>query len=283
MTAHKYFSIVFQWQLTDRHVAAMIAVSWLLPLLLTLMYATSIQIDMFIGLQVSNNYCMVALDHATKGGIIILVFIVGTLFILVFAHWHIIIKYRQWKKESEDEEDKMKKEGILIKKSIAIIGIFSITWSLYIVQIVYEIGTHKQVPAEYDIFWELVGVSAPILNLVILSIYDAKFKRNIMALPFVNFSTKRKDSSLATKDMPVDVLDRSPILKLPNLGGNQSNVSTVIIKQNHFLSSQVDTHRNQNNFLSSPLDKRNYHPFSPVLADTHMKGNFSPTEMKPSI
>lgn len=248
MTAHKYLSIVFQWQLTDRHVAAMIAVSWLLPLLLTLLYITSSQVDMFIGLQASNNYCMLALDYATKGVILILVFILGTIFILVFAHWHIIIKYRQWKKDSENEEDKTKKEGILIKKSIAIIGIFSITWSLYMIQIVYEIAAHKQVPAEYGIFWEIVGVSNPVLNLVILFIYDAKFKRNIMALPFVNFLRKSIDSPLATKQdavhtLPVAVQNGFPALKLANEG----NLSTVIIKQN--------------TFLSSPLDARNLNPF----------------------
>ena len=185
MTAHKYLSIVYRWQLTDRHVFVMISLCWLIPPFILLPLLVLDSSGTLFGVQANGVYCMIALHRPetlnVAATIVILTFVSSTIVMLVFGHWHIILKYRQWKRGKRGKEQ-LKKEKVLIKKSVAIASSFSITWSFYIFQMIYEIATHKQVPAEYDTFWVFLGVNLPVLNLVILYIYDAKFKKNIREL-----------------------------------------------------------------------------------------------------
>jgi hypothetical protein len=191
MTAHKYLSIVYQRQLTEHHVSWMIFVSWLLPFSIILGFVSADSSGTLQGLQASNNYCNVAMYRSeplnVAMSLIIFAFVFGTILMLVIAHIHIIWVYRRLTRSVESESpsvemEKLHKDGILIKKSMAIAGIFSVAWSVHIGQIIFEVTSRKQVPLEYDGFWEMVGASIPILNLVILFVYDAKFKRNINSL-----------------------------------------------------------------------------------------------------
>ena len=204
MTAHKYLSIVYKWQLTDRHVTGMLIVSWLTPLIILAWLPLADSTGTLLGLQASRIYCLIAYDRPETfnfvSAMLVLSFIISTLACLVLSHLHIIIKYRKWTNAGSESDDTMlaeamKKEAILLRKSIAIVGSFSITWSFYIYQMIYEIATHKQVPAEYDTFWVFLGVNRPILNLVILYIYDAKFNRNIFEL-FGGYCTSRGTTDL---------------------------------------------------------------------------------------
>ena len=194
MTAHKYFSIVSRWQLNDLHVSGMITASWMVPFFIALAFVLADSSGTLLGLQSSKNYCLVAMERNDVSNIVaalvIFVFIFGTILWIVFAHAHIVIKYREWQKiiivsgslQSVDhvvDEETLRKEAILIRKSAAISGIFSCSWIFYCIQIIYEISTHRKVPREYDDFWISLAMIIPILNLVVLYVYDAKFKRNI--------------------------------------------------------------------------------------------------------
>ena len=182
MTAHKYFSIVFRWQFTETKVYWMIVAVWLLPIAAVIPFAILGASGTLLGLQPSYNYCFVAMEGKDTINIVatvfILVVIVGTIIFLIFAHSHILVQYKKWQKAKMDRE-RLRKEGVLIKKSLAISGIFSFAWSFFIWIILYELCTHTKVSAAFDVFWLMLGASIPVLNLIILYIYDAKFSQNI--------------------------------------------------------------------------------------------------------
>lgn len=187
MTLHKYLSIINQWQFTETHVYAMIAAAWFIPITLNVAFVVQDKAGTLQGIQSSMNYCVIAMDGTdslnTVGTIFILGFIIGTICFLVGTHVHIIRQYQMWK-QSHMRQDKQRlyKEGLLIKKSVAIAGIFSLAWSVFIFKGIYEAATHLQVPLWLDVGWEVVGTMLPMTNLVILYIYDAKFKQNLVEL-----------------------------------------------------------------------------------------------------
>ena len=199
MTAHKYLSIVYQWQLLDHHISGMILTSWILPFALVLPFGLSSSASEIYGIQASGNYCMNAMHSENVVNLIstalVMVFIIGTILFLVHAHIHIFVKYKQLTKAKRmvhndaDTKRAIKNESILIKKSVAIAGLFAFSWSFYLFQMMYELTTHTQVPPEYDVFWECLGTIIPMLNLLILYIYDAKFKQNILELFVLNTGT----------------------------------------------------------------------------------------------
>lgn len=201
MTAHKYLSIVYQWQLLDHHISGMILTSWILPFAIVLPFGLSSSASEIYGIQASGNYCMNAMHSENIVNLIstvlVMVFIIGTISFLVHAHIHIFVRYKQLTKAKRmvnnnacaDTDRAIKNESILIKKSLAIAGIFAFSWAFYVFLMMYELTTHTQVPPEYDVFWECLGTIIPMLNLVILYIYDAKFKQNIRALFVFNTGT----------------------------------------------------------------------------------------------
>ena len=241
MTAHKYLSIVYQWQLTERHVSAMILVSWLFPFLLLVGFSRTTSNSsnngiVFIGLVSTKHYCFSVLyvDDLVVfiGAIIILTFITGTIIMLVLAHAHILMKYREWKRTGRNVRDRLRKEGILIKKSMAIAGIFTLQWTFYIAYILYELASHKPVSLGYELFWEFLGVAIPILNLVILYVYDAKFKQNIITLrsyPRSVFEQTRKRLPIDGNNQMVEMVKVEQMRHDTKLDDRQEGKDTVLV------------------------------------------------------
>ena len=182
MTMHKYLTIVYQWDLTAKHVSGMIAACWFLPLSLAPLFL--IPNNTLAGLKASNVYCLIAMDSTEPFNVIMTIIILAnitlTLLIIIIAHAHIFMKYREWKKPGRNVQERLKKESILIKKSVAIAGLYTFQWAFYIYHILYELSTHRQVPPDYDTFWVFVAATLPMLNLLILYLYDAKFKHNVL-------------------------------------------------------------------------------------------------------
>lgn len=248
MTAHKYCSIVAQWQLNELHVSGMLVGSWLTPFVIILVLTLSDTYGTLFGLQASNNYCIIAFNRTELVNVVasslVLAFIFGTILMLMSAHVHIFIKYRKWKQSVKmkrgaqtsdqiDDEEVVRKEAILIKKSVVISGIFSCSWMFYVFLITYEMSTHQKVPREYDVFWEWLAMTIPILNLIALFIYDAKFKRNINDLikPTFNYLFKRfytsKSSQLVAIKKP-EIL--TPVVMLTKERNDKSTVKMDTFK-----------------------------------------------------
>lgn len=223
MTAHKYLSIVYQWQFTETKVYWMIVTAWLLPIAAVIPFFILDTSGTLHGLQPSYNYCFVAMDRTETINIIatvsILVVIVGTIIFLVFAHSHILVQYRKWHKAKMDRE-RLRKEGVLIKKSVAIAGIFSFAWSFFIWIMLYELSTHTKVSAVFDVFWLMLGVCIPVLNLIILYVYDAKFSQNIREFwRFIAGSAKKSVARAANK---------IPLLKKSQVANSPTNSAIVL-------------------------------------------------------
>ena len=74
----------------------------------------------------------------------------------------------------------VQKEKLLIHKSIAISGIFAFSWMFFVAKVIYEGSAKAQVHPVYEHIVEFMGdFGSPLLIIIILYIYDAKFKQNI--------------------------------------------------------------------------------------------------------
>ena len=86
------------------------------------------------------------------------------------------------KQRAHDEKRISDLEWKLIKKSIAIAGIFASTWVIYVLITFYELVTLRTIPLWIDYVWETVCTMTPILNCIILYTYDGKVRSNVREL-----------------------------------------------------------------------------------------------------
>ena len=194
----------------------MIALAWFFPcLVMLLMNVINGGDGTLSGLQVSKLWCFVAMSLPTARNMVaatlILAFIIGNIFILIFSHLAIIRAYAKWKKKTTqhltnappldivknktlrkghqknqpsllNDADRLRKEKLLVRKSIAISTLFASTYILFVCKALYEMISHQQVSFIFDSLVEFFGIIGPVVNVYILYVYDAKFKRNIRLL-----------------------------------------------------------------------------------------------------
>ena len=78
-------------------------------------------------------------------------------------------------------------EWRLIKKSVAIAGIFSGTWIFFCVKTGYEVVSGETSPEWLDYFWGVLATLNPVINCVILYTYDGKVRSNVRELLYVEW------------------------------------------------------------------------------------------------
>ena len=192
MTLHKYLSILHRIQLTQPRVLLLIAISWTGPALLIVGFCLISDVGSMINLQSSRTWCFVAMASENTqnmaAAILMFCFPFATICALIFGHYRILVAYRKWslsRNKSKDvvvDTEQATKEQRLIKKSVAISGLFSFTWAFMLVKMGYEFSTHKQINVVMDNLVEFMGLASPIINTFVLYTYDAKFKANIREL-----------------------------------------------------------------------------------------------------
>ena len=195
MTIHKYLSILHGIQFGEWHIYLAIFVSWIFPSLLVFtFYFTIGDTSTLVGVQASGDYCAIAMGSPKTANItaalLILVYILFTFFVLVFCHAQIVVTYHRLNQRKEKKElalrkmhiDNRQKEWKLILKSILISGSFIFVWIFYVILILYEVINQKAVDVRYDAFIQTIISLSPIINIIILYHYDAKFKLNIIDL-----------------------------------------------------------------------------------------------------
>lgn len=216
MTIHKYLSILHSVHFERYHVFAMIALAWFFPcLVMLLMNVINGGDGTLSGLQVSKTWCFVAMSLPAARNMVaaalIMAFIIGNILILIFSHLAIIRAYAKWKKKTTQhltnappldivkyqtlrkghqknqpsllyDADRLRKEKLLVRKSIAISSLFASTYILFVCKALYEVILHQQVSFFFDSLVEIFAIIGPVVNVYILYVYDAKFKRNIRKL-----------------------------------------------------------------------------------------------------
>ena len=201
MTAHKYFIIIHRMQFSEISILCSLLLVWMISFLISIIYyaIAGPAIDSLYALQSNKMWCFMDMSGRDSinvtGTILIILVIVATIFTLIAAHFSIIQKYRTLITESRKRKrigkrtlkGKQENEWKLVKKSIAISSLFSIVYVFFLVKAVYEVLSHNQVSPEFENVVLYAILLGPISNVIILYIYDAKFKQNIQQV-FNSFS-----------------------------------------------------------------------------------------------
>ena len=214
MTFHRYMIVIHSYYLNQKQVYATIASIWLGMMLCIGLFAASQTQDIAIGLQASKLYCYLAMDSTETHNIISSSFVIfvllATMLFLVFAYYSIVKRYIDMKamaaKKKKEESGKSplrnmehlpvaghakdvsilnrlgENEIKLIKKAIAISGTFCAIWAFFVGKAIFEMVYHQEVSSSYDVFTVILYAANPIINGIILYLYDAKCRKNINEL-----------------------------------------------------------------------------------------------------
>lgn len=270
MTFHRYMIVIHSYHLSQKKVYAIIGSIWLGMALSIGLFAASQSQDTAIGLQASKLYCYLAMDSTETHNIISSSFVIFVLLVtmlfLVFAYYSIVKRYIDMKamaaKKKNGESGKSPIQKIaeppadgraneitiinrlgeneikVIKKAIAISGSFSAVWTFFVGKSIFEMVCHQEVSSYYDIFTVLLYAANPIVNGIILYLYDAKCRKNINELFYYKtlvsiLESKRRKRTLV-KPQKADIGQ----IKLVNLNiANAGEVSTL--QQGSFTVSTV--------------------------------------------
>ena len=259
MTLHRYLIVVHSYRLTQDQVYMILTTIWaglLVGLGLSSLFQNA---ESVVGLQSSQLYCYIAMDSTYIANIvsstIALFFLAGIIMFICYAYAHIVKRYmdllaakKQKKREGTIGEPEVfslvnigeaappltrtptigENETKLIIKAMAFIGSFTGIWSFFIGKAIYEIALHTQVSVEYDIVIVLLLSAYPILNGLILYMYDAKSRNSIREL----FYRKSLFSILESRRRRIAF--QPPQLDLPNrqlvvpIGNGNANADTAI-------------------------------------------------------
>ena len=100
-----------------------------------------------------------------------------------FSPAALILQIRRPKAAGNNQNSTMGDGEIkLLKKAIAIAGSFVFIWVFFVVKIIYEVSNQRPVAVAYDSLIEVMFTAYPIFNGVILYLYDAKCRNNILDL-----------------------------------------------------------------------------------------------------
>lgn len=193
MTAYRYLVILHRYQFTQFHVYIMIALCWTLPFLLSKGFLLFTDTGTLVGLQSNLQYCFVLSESSLIANRVatglILVFLCGTISILILAHIIIIRAYQSWQKRKEmvnavtasaaSKSQQSKHEIRLIKKSVAITGLFILSFIVIIFKLLYESTTQQIADPMVETVAQTMALFSPTMNAIILYAYDPKFRQNL--------------------------------------------------------------------------------------------------------
>ena len=207
MVLHRYLIGIHNIIISQRALNILLLCSCILPFcLIVLVDLVFGDKETIIALSSDKMYCLHNLYSDRLDGIIgtilIFLFIFCTSVFQIFAYYRIVKKYLLVKAAKKTKSKAKKKASLsnlanidthsnefrLIKKAVAISGLFAIVWSVFVIKIIYEFWTKEPISFYYDIAWDIVGCCTPIINAYILYFYDAKVKQNVNEIFFVSFA-----------------------------------------------------------------------------------------------
>lgn len=230
MVLHRYLIGIHNTIISQRALNIFLLCSWILPFcLIVLVDLVFGDRDTIIALSSDKMYCLHNLYSDRLDGIIgtilIFLFIFCTSVFQIFAYYRIVNKYLLVKAGKKSKSKAKKKASLsnlanidthsnefrLIKKALAISGLFAIVWSVFVIKIIYEFWTKEPISFYYDIAWDIVGCCTPIINACILYFYDAKVKQNVNEIFFVSFAIYlyKKCIGIVTQRTPDAVSQRT--------------------------------------------------------------------------
>ena len=231
MTAHKFLHIIHEKQVSPNHVMMMILSAWLVPALSIVPFAIAGS-ETSTALQSNKIWCFTSLTNNTIATILIINSLIGVIVVLIYAHYAIIVKYKKLVSVSSANHEmvdfeRLKKERLLIFKSIGISSVFSFTWVFFIVKAIYEGSTRLPVNPFYDNLCFFIGTCSPVLNFFVLYSYDAKFKNNITTV----FHFEKRIRQTSTVAPPTPVFSANVIRSGPKDTIVLSQLDTVILSR----------------------------------------------------
>lgn len=245
--------VVHSYRLKQDHIYMILAIIWaglLGGLALSSLFQNA---ETVVGLQSSQLYCYIAMDSTDTANIvssaIALIVLAGIILFMCYAYSHIVKRYidllaakKEKKRDGtngEAEEFSLadireaappltrtltmgENETKLIIKAIAFTGSFTGVWSFFIGKAIFEMTFHRQVSVEYDVVIVLLLSVYPILNGLILYMYDAKTRNNIRDLFYRKslFSILESRRRRNTSQPQLDVIKRNVFFPIGKVNAN---------------------------------------------------------------
>ena len=238
MTLHRYLIVVHGIYLTHAQSYTILAGIWIGIAVLLGVFLPFADLDTFISLQSSDIYCFTAMHRSEPlnviASLLVLFVVLGVMLFMLYAYYFIVKRYLDLKKADKQRKEAkdaavegLSHQGIksprlqakessnmggneikLLKKAIAIAGSFVCIWSFFAGKIIYEVSNSEPVAVSYDLFIEILFTAYPILNGIILYLYDAKCRNNIQELFYYRslisrIHMRKKENSSAVAKIPI--------------------------------------------------------------------------------
>ena len=138
---------------------------------------------------------------------------------ICYAYFRMYHYYTHTRSRGLTKSQKRENEKKLLKKGVAICASFVVTWVFFLFKMMLELGLKKNVPYEYDVFCDFMGVIGPIVNALIIYNYDSKSRQNINELieSFGLFKPAFQGTHHDSISHKALVLDVATVLRPPNV------------------------------------------------------------------